>query len=128
MTSCQKEIHSERWAVGVRRKRTVASSEVSRPRRERRLLAGFRCLGRALKPRRVTNIHSLRKTRIIKWGEKKHLKIFTVLLHVRVNLSPGILLFNNNKKKIVKCMEFYKLLFSTKLIFALSHEERGTGV
>lgn len=127
MTSCQKEIRSERWAVGVRRKRTVASSEASRPRRERRLLAGFRCLGRALKPRRVTNIHSLRKTRIIKWGEKKHLKIFTVLLHVHVNLSR-VYFFLTTIKKIVKCMEFYKLLFSTKLIFALSHEERGTGV
>lgn len=127
MTSCQKEIRSERWAVGVRRKRTVASSEVSRPRRERRLLAGFRCLGRALKPRRVTNIHSLRKTRIIKWGKKKHLKIFTVLLHVHVNLSR-VYFFLTTIKKIVKCMEFYKLLFSTKLIFALSHEERGTGV
>lgn len=127
MTSCQKEIRSERWAVGVRRKRTVASSEASRPRRERRLLAGFRCLGRALKPRRVTNIHSLRKTRIIKWGKKKHLKIFTVLLHVRVNLSR-VYFFLTTIKKIVKCMEFYKLLFSTKLIFALSHEERGTGV
>lgn len=127
MTSCQKEIRSERWAVGVRRKRTVASSEASRPRRERRLLAGFRCLGRALKPRRVTNIHSLRKTHIIKWGKKKHLKIFTVLLHVHVNLSR-VYFFLTTIKKIVKCMEFYKLLFSTKLIFALSHEERGTGV
>lgn len=98
MTSCQKEIRSERWAVGVRRKRTVASSEVSRPRRERRGSSRASGVGQALKPRRVTNIHSLRKTHIIKWGKKKHLKIFTVLLHVRVNLSRVYFFLTTIKK------------------------------